>query len=167
MSFIFLKTEIIIEVTLAFALYKSFQFGQVQNNIKLIFQENCLEYVISMEVWSINLQSIFVLRLPVDVFPSLLTPGMTQLFFKPLNALLTSLRVEKQNIDADYFCIHQGINPFPGNKFYSSKLNEFADDNFKFVENGRKLSKHVKNTVGKEEIARFPQCFQKTCPADP
>ena len=44
---------------------------------------------------------------------------------------------------------------------------EFADDNFKFDENGRKLSKQVENTEGKGEIARyeqfllFPQCFQK------
>ena len=46
---------------------------------------------------------------------------------------------------------------------------EFADDNFKFDENGRKVSKRVENTVGKGEIARyeqfllFPQCFQKAC----
>ena len=51
----------------------------------------------------------------------------------------------------------------------SSKLKEFTDDNFKFDENGRKLSKRVENTVGKGEIARyeqfllFPQCFQKAC----
>ena len=50
-----------------------------------------------------------------------------------------------------------------------SKLKEFADDNFKFDENGRKLSKQVENIVGKGEIARyeqfllFPQCFQKVC----
>ena len=50
-----------------------------------------------------------------------------------------------------------------------SKLKEFADDNFKFDKNGRKLSKQVENTVGKGEIARyeqfllFPQCFQKAC----
>ena len=37
------------------------------------------------------------------------------------------------------------------------------------MKNGRKLSKQVENTVGKEEIARyeqfflFPQCFQKAC----
>ena len=48
-------------------------------------------------------------------------------------------------------------------------MKEFADDNFKFDENGRKLSKWVENTVGKGEIARyeqfllFPQCFQKAC----
>ena len=36
----------------------------------------------------------------------------------------------------------------------SSKLKEFADNNFKFDENGRKLSKWVENTVGKGEIAR-------------
>ena len=46
---------------------------------------------------------------------------------------------------------------------------EFADNNFKFDENGRKLSKWVENTVGKGEIARyeqfllFPQSFQKAC----
>ena len=49
------------------------------------------------------------------------------------------------------------------------KLKEFADDNFKFDENGRKLSKRVENTVGKGQIARyeqflfFLQCFQKAC----
>ena len=49
------------------------------------------------------------------------------------------------------------------------QLKEFADDNFKFDENGRKLSKQVENTVGKGEIARyeqfllFPQRFQKAC----
>ena len=48
-------------------------------------------------------------------------------------------------------------------------MKEFADDNFKFDGNGRKLSKQVENTVGKGEIAcyeqflLFPQCFQKTC----
>ena len=48
-------------------------------------------------------------------------------------------------------------------------MKEFVDDNFKFDENGRKLSKWVVNTVGKGEIARyeqfllFPQCFQKAC----
>ena len=49
----------------------------------------------------------------------------------------------------------------------SSKLKEFADNDFKFDENGRKLSKQVEKTVGKGENARyeqfllFPQCFQK------
>ena len=51
----------------------------------------------------------------------------------------------------------------------SSKLKEFADDNFKFDENGRKISKRVENTAGKGEIARyeqfllFPQCFLPVC----
>jgi hypothetical protein len=31
----------------------------------------------------------------------------------------------------------------------SSKLKEFADDNFKFDENGRKISKSVENAEGK------------------
>ena len=62
------------------------------------------------------------------------------------------------------------LNPLPDDKILdSSKLKEFADDNFKFDENGRKLSKRVENTVGKGEIARceqfllFPQCFRKAC----
>ena len=37
----------------------------------------------------------------------------------------------------------------------SSKQRESADDNFKFDENGRKLSKRVENTVRKGEIARY------------
>ena len=51
----------------------------------------------------------------------------------------------------------------------SSRLKEFADHNFKFDENGSKLSKQVESTVGKGEIARyeqfllFPQCFQMAC----
>ena len=53
-----------------------------------------------------------------------------------------------------------------------SKLKEFADDNFRFYENGSKLSIQVENTEGKGEIARYeqfllsPQCFLKTCTAD-
>ena len=47
----------------------------------------------------------------------------------------------------------------------SSKLKVFADDIFKSDENGRKLSKRVKNTVEKGEIARydspFPTVFSK------
>ena len=39
----------------------------------------------------------------------------------------------------------------------SSKPKEFADDNFNFVENGRKFSKWVENTVGKGEIAHYKQ----------
>ena len=35
----------------------------------------------------------------------------------------------------------------------SSILKEFADDNFKFDENGKKLSKQVENAVAKGEIA--------------
>ena len=45
----------------------------------------------------------------------------------------------------------------------------FAYNNFKFGENGRKLSKQVENTVGKGEIAHYEQFllfskyFQKAC----
>ena len=49
------------------------------------------------------------------------------------------------------------------------QLKEFADDNFKFDENEKNLSRQVENTVGKGETAHyeqfllFPQCFQKVC----
>ena len=36
-------------------------------------------------------------------------------------------------------------------------MKEFADDNFKFDKNERKLSKQVENNVGKGEIARYEQ----------
>ena len=39
----------------------------------------------------------------------------------------------------------------------SSKFKEFAGDNFKCDENGRKFSELVENTVGKGEIARYKQ----------
>ena len=39
----------------------------------------------------------------------------------------------------------------------SSKLKEFADDNFKLDKYGRKFSKRVENTVGKGEIAHNEQ----------
>ena len=48
-------------------------------------------------------------------------------------------------------------------------MKEFADDNFKFDENGREFLKMVENTVEKREVAcyeqflLFTQCFQKTC----
>ena len=68
------------------------------------------------------------------------------------------------------FCFFN--NPFLNDKFWTSKLKEFADNSFKFDENGRKLTKQVENTVGKGEIAcyeqflLFPQCLQKTCNSD-
>ena len=55
---------------------------------------------------------------------------------------------------------------------YSSKVNEFAEDYFKFDGNSEKCLKWVGNTLGKGEIARyerfllFPQCFQKTFTED-
>ena len=62
--------------------------------------------------------------------------------------------------------LHNALTHYQTTNF---KLKEFADDNFRFDKNGRKLSKLVENTVGKGEIARykqfllFPQCFQKAC----
>ena len=63
--------------------------------------------------------------------------------------------------------------PFPKQHILVTfRLKEFADNNFRLDENGRKFSKRVENTMGKGEIARykefllFPLCFQKTCTAD-
>ena len=62
----------------------------------------------------------------------------------------------------------QKRNIFPKRQILdSSELKELADDNFKFDEHDRKLSKRVENTVRKGEIARyeqfllFPQCFRR------
>ena len=50
--------------------------------------------------------------------------------------------------------------------FDSSKLKEFADDNFKFDENGKKLSKQVEKTGKRrncslQAISPFPTMFSK------
>ena len=45
-----------------------------------------------------------------------------------------------------------GLTHYKTTNFISSKLKEFADDDFKFDENGRKLSNRVGNTVGKGDV---------------
>ena len=51
-------------------------------------------------------------------------------------------------------------------------MKEFADDNFKFDENGKQFPKQIENTLGKGEITLYeqfllvPNCFQKTYTAD-
>ena len=49
------------------------------------------------------------------------------------------------------------VNPLLNKIFFFPKLKEFADDNFNFDENGRKVSKCIKNTVEKGEIAPYQQ----------
>ena len=65
------------------------------------------------------------------------------------------------------------VNSLPDDKILDwSKLKEFADNNFKFHENGRNFFKWVENNAVKGEIVHnkqfllFPQCFQKTCTAN-
>ena len=59
------------------------------------------------------------------------------------------------------WCFFFVFQPFPKQQILdSSKLKEFADDNFKFDKNGIKISKPVKNAVGKGEIA-LPTVFSK------
>ena len=61
----------------------------------------------------------------------------------------------------------RGLNPFPNDKFYTSKLPEFAEDNLKFDENGGKFSKRVENTMEKRRscssraVSPFPTVFSK------
>ena len=68
--------------------------------------------------------------------------------------------------------IFQSLTLSQTKKIDSSKLKEFADDNFKLDENGRKFSKRVENTQEKGEIARHEQflllsdCFQNACIVD-
>ena len=69
--------------------------------------------------------------------------------------------------------VHNTCIPFRNDKFQTlPKLKDFADNNFKFDENGTKFSKRVENTVGKggiacyEQFLPYPQCLQKTCTAD-
>ena len=58
------------------------------------------------------------------------------------------------NMDQSRLCCLVNDSPFPKQQTLdSSKPKEFADDNFKFDENGRRFSKLVENTVGKGEIA--------------
>ena len=46
------------------------------------------------------------------------------------------------------------VKPFPKRQILdSSKLKEFADDNFKFDNNSKKFPKREENTVGNREIA--------------
>ena len=59
--------------------------------------------------------------------------------------------------------------PFTKQKILGpSKLKEFAEDNFRVNENGRKKSKRVENIAGKGQIACFKQfllllqCFERT-----
>ena len=52
--------------------------------------------------------------------------------------------------------VRDEFNPLLDDKILdSSKLKEFADDDFKFDEIGRKFSKLVENTVEKGEIAHY------------
>ena len=58
------------------------------------------------------------------------------------------------------------VKPFPQRQILDfSKLKQSANENFKFDEIGKKLSKPVENTVGKGGIVR-DECFQKTFTAD-
>ena len=60
------------------------------------------------------------------------------------------------------------INPFPNDKNLDfPKLKEFADDNFRLYENGRKSSRGVKKKIGKRRncslraISPFSTVFSK------
>ena len=88
----------------------------------------------------------------------------------PLDPFDTWARFTK--VARDKICLSFSL-PFPKRQILdSSKLKEFADDNFNSDENAGKFSEMVENTVGKGEIVHheqfllFPECFQKTYTAD-
>ena len=59
---------------------------------------------------------------------------------------------------------NNGLTHYQTTKFRLFQTKRFADDNFIFDKNGRKLSKWVENTVGKGEIraiSPFPTVFSK------
>ena len=69
-------------------------------------------------------------------------------------ATLKLLSISAFNLDkAKILSSGTRFNPFPKDKSYSSKLKEFADDNFELDGSGRKLSKWIENTGRKGEIA--------------
>ena len=63
--------------------------------------------------------------------------------------------------------VKEGLTHYQMTNFRLSQIEEFADDNFIFDKNGRKLSKWVENTVGKRRncslraISPFPTVFSK------
>ena len=70
-------------------------------------------------------------------------------------------------------CVVKGLTHYQTTNFRLYQT-EFADYNFKFDKNRKKVSKSLENIVGKGEIAcyeqfrneqflLFPQCFQKAC----
>ena len=65
--------------------------------------------------------------------------------------ILSEISPLQQNITDNLQMI--SINPFPNNNILNwSKLKEFADDNFKFYENGGNFFKWVENTVENEKL---------------
>ena len=92
------------------------------------------------------------------------------------NALSTSiLKVLHGNTKSPTGCMYSWrynilyLTHYQTTNFRLFHTERVTEDNFKFDESGRELSKWVENTVGKGEIARyeqflfFPQCFQKAC----
>ena len=85
--------------------------------------------------------------------------------------MVTSIFSSSLDVFKSHCCI--GSSAFLKRQILDSvKLKEFAGDNFRFDENGRKFSIPVENTAGEGEIVRyeqflpFPQCFQRNCTAD-
>ena len=80
---------------------------------------------------------------------------------------LCDLYVKLHMKNTEYSSLHVS-EPFPNQQILnSSKLQEFADDNFKSNENGRKFSKWLENTVEKRRncslraISPIPPAFSK------
>ena len=82
-----------------------------------------------------------------------LDQSINLLFGKELKMVIQLIYIS--SIAEDNFLMHY---PFPKRGILdSSKLKEFADDNFELNRNDRKFSKRVENTVGKGKIAHYKQ----------
>ena len=145
-------------------------FITLRNGLLKILSEKVLYSVIS-KTYSIFWHTIFLLI----GAPSLIVAPPSWKTFKSWEHnehLLIKITIFQEFDDYPSDLINVPSLPFPKWQILDlSKVKEFADDDFKFEEIGRKFSKCLENTVGKGEIAHyeqfllFPQCFQKTCTA--
>ena len=85
----------------------------------------------------------------------MLTREYRKLFGKREN-VVTSILSSFMNV-LTLYPTNSTLTHYQTTNFTLFQTERFADDNFIFDENGRKLSKQVENTVGKGEIARYEQ----------
>ena len=102
------------------------------------------------------------------LFPQCILPFSEQILFFSVTFILSSANALNLNL-CRILLFGTELTHYQTTNFRLFQTKKFADDNFKFDKNDRRLSKLVEKTVEKGEIARdqqfllFPQCFQKAC----